>query len=489
MKYRVADTGEQVLICHVEKGSEAAKADVEVGDVVTTVNGDFMNVQKMVKTLQSVKPPFEIQVSRLRQKSTGDDPREISALPSMNKQGGFLRVYLSEHEYFTVPCKYDTTVADVRKHIINDLKEKIPKDHSLFVCGWKDLRQFSNILDEVNNPLEIRDSISKDGQYSVKFIFKKPSEHEEDSDSDSDYSSDPDEVLPAAPTRALFRSGSADQWEQSKIDEQISEMAKALRKMKSIQTGEPIQSETDLEKTVNKERNVKGPGNQPGKTEGGEGTPMGESMPADPTIVAERIHLVEEAVRKEWFIAEALHDFDKNSIPNWPDYSTLQSLQQGDMLLVSKQDPTGWWKGKNIMGGDYESEDGAYFPGSYVEIVAKPLFLAKAQYAFDPSSVPNFPSNMLLLTLTEGDVLIITDTHESGWWRGCNLLGGAEGYFPKDFVEITAKPNENKDNWSSTLGKIHYAGWLDKKARVMRKWKPFYFVYSGDCLQYFENDN
>merc|ERR1719361_2033709 len=124
------------------------------------------------------------------------------------------------------------------------------------------------------------------------------------------------------------------------------------------------------------------------------------------------------------------------------------------------------------MGGDYgaNNTDGAYFPGSYVEVVAKPLYLAKTQFEFNPDTVPNFPPNMVLLELKVDDILIVTDTHESGWWRGCNLLGGAEGYFPKDFVEITARPNENKDNWTSTLGKIKYAGWLDKKARVMRKW-------------------
>ena len=63
-------------------------------------------------------------------------------------------------------------------------------------------------------------------------------------------------------------------------------------------------------------------------------TPMGENnVPADPQIVQERIALVEEAVRKQWLIAEALHDFDKDSIPNWPDYSTLQNLQQGKLLF------------------------------------------------------------------------------------------------------------------------------------------------------------
>ena len=55
-----------------------------------------------------------------------------------------------------------------------------------------------------------------------------------------------------------------------------------------------------------------------------------EPLPADPVIVEQRIRLVEEAVRKQWLIAEALHDFDKESIPNWPDYSTLQSLVQGN---------------------------------------------------------------------------------------------------------------------------------------------------------------
>ena len=35
------------------------------------------------------------------------------------------------------------------------------------------------------------------------------------------------------------------------------------------------------------------------------------------------------------------------------------------MLLVSKRDPTGWWKGKNIMSPSLDdSAEGSYFPGN-----------------------------------------------------------------------------------------------------------------------------
>ena len=48
------------------------------------------------------------------------------------------------------------------------------------------------------------------------------------------------------------------------------------------------------------------------------------------------------------------------------------------------------------------------------------------------------------LTLEEGDVVVVMDTLESGWWRGvCN---GRTGWFPASYVEVVPEVtrDENK---------------------------------------------
>jgi len=484
MEYRIADTGEQVIISAVDPGSDADNAAVHPGDVVTTLNGKhYTDVRRLLSHLLEAKPPFKLQISRLRSGSNvGRHKDELSALPAMeNDISGFLRIFVdnSPAGSYTCPCNIDTTVTDIRKFLLEHKGVQIDPNWSLFVSGTQELRQFKQVLDETNNPLEIRDAITRDGQYRVQFRFAdQQGEDDDESESDSDYSSDLDEAVPEAPT-----------YDQS---------SRALEKIASTHDAMLDAVQRLQHQNPDIHMNFKSPDLQMQQphtqftfTSEGEGefTPMGEEYPADPAIVEERIALVEEAVRKQWLIAEALHDFDKETIQNWPDYSTLQSLQQGDMLLVSKRDPTGWWKGKNIMGGDYgRSPDGAYFPGSYVEVVAKPLYLARTLFEFDPNSVPNFPPNMVLLQLGLDDVLIVTDTHESGWWRGCNLLGGAEGYFPRDYVEITAQPDLQNDQWAHVFPNLKMKGFLDKKARVMRKWRQYFFVYEGEFLKYYENE-
>jgi len=487
LEYRVADTGEQVIISKVEPGSDADNAAVQLGDVVTSINNQsYRDVHDMLAALSDLSPPFRLQVSRLRGSSMQNVHRDdISSLPQMNEDiNGFLRIYVEGVGVFTCPCHRDTTVADIRKFLRKHKGVQLNPHWPLFVTGTQELRTFKQVLDETNNPLEIRDAITKDGQYAVKFRFAENTGEDDDSDSDSDYSSDLEEAVPDAPTRGGPDAGA---WDHDAHEDAMEKIASVqsdmMEQVARLQAANP-DVQVDFQSPALQELAARH-----GEYGEGEYTPMGEALPADPQIVRERIALVEEAVRKQWLIAEALHDFDKESIQNWPDYSTLQSLQQGDMLLVSKRDPTGWWKGKNIMGGDYgESVDGAYFPGSYVEVVAKPLYLAKTMFEFNPDTVPNFPSNMVLLELNTDDILIVTDTHESGWWRGCNLLGGAEGYFPRDFVEITAQPDLMNDQWAQVFPNLKMKGWLDKKARVMRKWRRYYFVFEGHFVKYYDSD-
>jgi len=43
------------------------------------------------------------------------------------------------------------------------------------------------------------------------------------------------------------------------------------------------------------------------------------------------------------------------------------------------------------------------------------------------------------LTFAEGDIIVLLEENDSGWWRG-RLANGAEGLFPSNFVEEQGKP-------------------------------------------------
>ena len=99
----------------------------------------------------------------------------------------------------------------------------------------------------------------------------------------------------------------------------------------------------------------------------------------------------------------------------------------------------GWWRGRNI--ASRSSLEG-YFPEKYVEIVAEPEFLVQVEHDFKADqTMTAVPSGFTVIDLAKDDVLLVTETHESGWWRGYNIIGGtAEGFFPADWCKIIAEP-------------------------------------------------
>merc|ERR1719397_1124835 len=105
-------------------------------------------------------------------------------------------------------------------------------------------------------------------------------------------------------------------------------------------------------------------------------------------------------------------------------------------MIVTGTDASGWARGKNIMGGDE-----AYFPASYVEVVAQPEMLVEVIHDFDPKNVQYLPKALVVIELHRGELILVTGTHVSGWWRGCNVTGGPEGYFPGDYVRCITQPS------------------------------------------------
>ncbi len=105
------------------------------------------------------------------------------------------------------------------------------------------------------------------------------------------------------------------------------------------------------------------------------------------------------------------------------------SFQKGDIIRVSREDTSGWMKGRlgNATG---------WFPGSYVEKIAE-------KKAPSPLKQPGFPYQAKALfgytgmedkelTFKDGDVISVIKADPSGWMKG--ELNGRSGWFPESFV-------------------------------------------------------
>merc|ERR1719369_2710319 len=65
-----------------------------------------------------------------------------------------------------------------------------------------------------------------------------------------------------------------------------------------------------------------------------------------------RLDLLKECVLNQYQLSEVIHDFDANSIKDFPAHKKLQDLRVGEVMIVTETDISGWARGKNIAGGD-----------------------------------------------------------------------------------------------------------------------------------------
>lgn len=111
------------------------------------------------------------------------------------------------------------------------------------------------------------------------------------------------------------------------------------------------------------------------------------------------------------------------------------SFDVGDVIEVSKQDPSGWWE------GSCKGRTGM-FPGNYVEVIAEE---APAPAAAPAKAAPAAATRKCLvkfdftaenddeLTIVVGQTIIIVSEAE-GWFCGTNDQGKT-GLFPANYVE------------------------------------------------------
>merc|ERR1712060_644654 len=183
-----------------------------------------------------------------------------------------------------------------------------------------------------------------------------------------------------------------------------------------------------------------------------------------------RLDLLKECVLNQYQLSEVIPDFVASSIKDFPAHKQLQDLRVGEVMIVTETDISGWARGKNIGGGDE-----AYFPASYVEVVAQPEMLVEVIHDFDPMKVANLPEALVVIALTRGELILVTGTHISGWWRGCKVKGGPEGYFPGDYTKVIAQPAVDPvDTFKIVYGPAILDGHVSLRIGVLKRWLTKY---------------
>jgi hypothetical protein len=115
------------------------------------------------------------------------------------------------------------------------------------------------------------------------------------------------------------------------------------------------------------------------------------------------------------------------------------SLAFGDRILVKEKGDDGWWKGTN------SNDQTGWFPYNYVSVL-EPDSLSESATDSGVNSMKDEEEGTEYraiyfyeahrddeITLREGDVVLVFEAAESGWWRGS--VGQKDGWFPGSYVE------------------------------------------------------
>jgi len=338
-----------------------------------------------------------------------------------------------------------TTAGALCEIISKDQNISNPDMYSLHIKGLSDIRVFEQALSPEDIPNQVKAAVVKSGGYGrLQFVYK-----ETRVDTDSDYdSSEYEEDIGFAPTAKAFRVGSIDGWSDKRLDQLQIAMEEHMKEME-LQEAEGKRSAEDEEKLA---------------------------------LEDSRLELLKDCVWNQYKMAEVIHNFDAGSIKEFPAHKKLHNLIVGDVMIVTGTDASGWSRGKNIKGGDE-----AYFPASYVEVVAQPEMLVEVIHDFDPKNVQYLPETLSVIELKRGELLLVTGTHVSGWWRGCKVTGGPEGYFPGDYVRCITQPSLEM-TFTKIYGEPVKEGIMKLRVGVFKRFQEKYVFLTENELLYFNSE-
>lgn len=139
------------------------------------------------------------------------------------------------------------------------------------------------------------------------------------------------------------------------------------------------------------------------------------------------------------------------------------SLEKGQLILVRKKTPGGWWEGEVQVKG--KKRQVGWFPASYVKELSgsrassnrsTPEPMLYSRFNENLNGGPQQSDQVVALypfagqhhdelTFQKGDIITLVNTDDPSWWKG--ELNGAVGLFPSNYTEVLLKQNPStQDN-------------------------------------------
>ncbi|XP_029451899.1 intersectin-2 isoform X2 [Rhinatrema bivittatum] len=125
------------------------------------------------------------------------------------------------------------------------------------------------------------------------------------------------------------------------------------------------------------------------------------------------------------------------------------SLAPGQLILILKKNPTGWWEGELQARGKKRQK--GWFPATHVKVLGPGS--DKATPAFSPvcqviAMYDYTANNEDELSFNKGQLINVISKDDPDWWQG--EIGGITGLFPSNYVKMTTDSDPSQQ-WCADL--------------------------------------
>ncbi|KAM7420651.1 hypothetical protein PAMA_015060 [Pampus argenteus] len=104
---------------------------------------------------------------------------------------------------------------------------------------------------------------------------------------------------------------------------------------------------------------------------------------------------------------------------------------------------------------------------SYRDTPAPPQVYLKPHFNYNPATDNLIPCKEAGLAFLKGDILHVVNKEDPNWWQACNVIGGATGLIPSQFLEEKRKAFVRRDWDTSGTGMLCGTRTAKKKKKKM----------------------
>ncbi|XP_068953446.1 intersectin-2 isoform X3 [Petaurus breviceps papuanus] len=137
------------------------------------------------------------------------------------------------------------------------------------------------------------------------------------------------------------------------------------------------------------------------------------------------------------------------------------SLSPGQLILILKKNPSGWWQGELQARGKKRQK--GWFPASHVKLLgpgsdrgtpaSQPVCQVIAMYDY-------IANNEDELSFSKGQLITVLNKDDADWWHG--EIGGATGLFPANYVKMTTD-SDPSTQWCADLQSLDTMAPMERK--------------------------